>query len=308
MAKNSFLLLLFMLTFSLKLSAGELELILDTIPAGANVQLGGSLIGVTPLQLKYPTAYFQAPMTIWARHLGAPLKFTFELKGYATKTVELGDGPNSWTSLNGRNNFDYYLLHRSYAITLEAVPSTPVADVLAAATVLEKLAQLRDQGILTPEEFEAKKRLVLGQATPTAPSAPYPPITGATDPVGVCGKLLAVPSSLHRLDPLSSPILSTATGPIVRCIWLKPNTYIASLTLYIQCGISDVQSACSALTGPEPREDNNQVVCQGSVGSDTAAILRNGCAALGSASGEPAAVHSLLAQLMATFASGSSAP
>jgi hypothetical protein len=37
--------------------------------------------------------------------------------------------------------------------------AAPEADYMAE---LERLAQLRDQGVLTPEEFEAKKKQILG--------------------------------------------------------------------------------------------------------------------------------------------------
>lgn len=38
--------------------------------------------------------------------------------------------------------------------------AAPAADPMVAQ--LEQLAQLRDQGILTPEEFDAKKKQILG--------------------------------------------------------------------------------------------------------------------------------------------------
>jgi hypothetical protein len=40
--------------------------------------------------------------------------------------------------------------------------TAPVATEPDYMAELEQLAQLRDQGILTPEEFEAKKKQVLG--------------------------------------------------------------------------------------------------------------------------------------------------
>jgi len=50
---------------------------------------------------------------------------------------------------------------------LEAAPASAPAPAAAPAapdyvTELEQLAKLRDQGILTPEEFEAKKKQLLG--------------------------------------------------------------------------------------------------------------------------------------------------
>lgn len=43
----------------------------------------------------------------------------------------------------------------------QAAPAAPAGEPSYMAE-LEQLAQLRDQGILTPEEFEAKKKQLLG--------------------------------------------------------------------------------------------------------------------------------------------------
>jgi hypothetical protein len=59
--------------------------------------------------------------------------------------------------------------HQRYATEAQQ-GQPPVPDAAAAPVAtepdymaeLEQLAQLRDQGILTPEEFEAKKKQVLG--------------------------------------------------------------------------------------------------------------------------------------------------
>lgn len=46
----------------------------------------------------------------------------------------------------------------------QAAPQPPVAQVPAddMTSQLQQLAALRDQGILTPEEFDAKKKQILG--------------------------------------------------------------------------------------------------------------------------------------------------
>jgi len=41
-------------------------------------------------------------------------------------------------------------------------PAQPVQQVDDTTAQLQQLAQLRDQGILTPEEFAAKKKQILG--------------------------------------------------------------------------------------------------------------------------------------------------
>jgi hypothetical protein len=46
--------------------------------------------------------------------------------------------------------------------TAAAAPAPAAADEPEYMAELEQLAQLRDQGIVTPEEFEAKKKQILG--------------------------------------------------------------------------------------------------------------------------------------------------
>ena len=43
-----------------------------------------------------------------------------------------------------------------------AAPAAPTTDMSAKLEQLKQLGELRDAGILTPEEFEAKKAVILG--------------------------------------------------------------------------------------------------------------------------------------------------
>lgn len=69
------------------------------------------------------------------------------------------------TAVSGR------VAHRQqqkYASEAQAAPAAPAPEQAASPeqpsymAELEQLAQLRDQGVLTPEEFEAKKKQILG--------------------------------------------------------------------------------------------------------------------------------------------------
>ena len=51
-----------------------------------------------------------------------------------------------------------YLIHRSQFVSKKSTPSDRASDVNA----LEKLAQLKDRGVLTEEEFQRKKKEILG--------------------------------------------------------------------------------------------------------------------------------------------------
>jgi hypothetical protein len=45
----------------------------------------------------------------------------------------------------------------------QAAPAPAAMDPNERIRMLKELAQLRDQGVLTPEEFESEKRKILGQ-------------------------------------------------------------------------------------------------------------------------------------------------
>lgn len=57
--------------------------------------------------------------------------------------------------------------------------SQPAASAISAVDELAKFAALRDQGALTPEEYEAQKRRLIGPAVAPAPDRDEP----ATDPI-----------------------------------------------------------------------------------------------------------------------------
>lgn len=152
-----------------RVSAGDLPLVIRSSPSGASVEIGGALHGSTPLTLTYPTGHFKAPATIWARHLSEPIEVTLRLIGYKPRVVKLGDGPNYWSSINGANHFTYYLLRPEYSIELEPALRTASADGqspsndIAYVEELRALARLREEGVLSDEEFERSKREILDQ-------------------------------------------------------------------------------------------------------------------------------------------------
>ncbi|HEV7508973.1 MAG TPA: SHOCT domain-containing protein [Thermoanaerobaculia bacterium] len=271
----------------------------DTVPSSAHVEFGGSEIGVTPLRMNLPTAFFQPPMTIWARHLSAPLKLRLTLAGYVTKTVELGEGPNSWVSLNGANHFDYYLLKLAYTIKLDSETATPSNDAVAVATALEKLAQLRDKSVLTEEEFQKQKRRLLGETVSSpSTSASAPPTIDATH---FCANLLVASTDGHKLDTLSSPLLPGATGPIVRCLWKQPAPNVPSLSFYVQCGLHDGPAACSMLGAQRVPSDAPEIICRATLQLESDYVFKNGCVATTSGSGDPGSASSLVEHVVREF-------
>ncbi len=88
------------------------------------------------------------------------------LVGMAARTAVVA---GTATAVSGRVAHNQQQKYAAAAPPPEAQPVAPAAPPPAAAAEepaymaeLTQLAQLRDQGILSPEEFEAKKKQILG--------------------------------------------------------------------------------------------------------------------------------------------------
>jgi hypothetical protein len=82
------------------------------------------------------------------------------LVGVAARTAVVAGTATAVSGRVARRQQDKYVEQQQ----AQAAPAEPVAAAAEADYVaeLEQLGQLRDQGILTPEEFEAKKKQILG--------------------------------------------------------------------------------------------------------------------------------------------------
>ncbi len=83
---------------------------------------------------------------------------------FSTGSGILGDY-NFWFSKSNQRDVDEIKKYVEAKIAERRVQATPLAaptPALGLADEIEKLAKLRDQGILTPAEFEAKKKSLLG--------------------------------------------------------------------------------------------------------------------------------------------------
>jgi hypothetical protein len=79
--------------------------------------------------------------------------------GVAARTAVVAGTATAVSGRVARRQQDKYAAQQQ-----QAAPAAPPAEAAEPEYVeeLTQLAQLRDQGILTPEEFEAKKKQILG--------------------------------------------------------------------------------------------------------------------------------------------------
>ena len=235
--KNSFCRLCaqsWILTFTaLSLSGGEREVQLQTIPSGAQVELNGSVVcATTPCSINVPSYYFGAKHTAFSAHGDQSLQVCFLKEGYVRKTVELSSGPHRWRSLNGVNQYDYYLLTADqFTFQLTAAPKDPMQilgdpNALMAALMLDardSLSEARDQiERLESRVAELARMTDFGrdftseQGVYWREGAPYCPLCWDIErkPARLSGPLNSSGSGPARMDWMCSP--HKAIFPITR--------------------------------------------------------------------------------------------
>jgi S1-C subfamily serine protease len=109
-------------------------------PPGATVEIDGVLAGTTPLEKDYPGGYFHKTRTSMGSRLEHALVARISLAGYATKELQLADGPMNWISLNGRNRGEYWLLKSDhFDVELKAIGEVFTGGVAAKMSNAEKV-------------------------------------------------------------------------------------------------------------------------------------------------------------------------
>jgi hypothetical protein len=83
-------------------------------PAGASVEINGTLVGQTPVTLEYPGVYFHKPHTAFGERLGHAMVLKISKTGFAVKQVILSDGPFDWIGLTGKKHGTYFVLRSDH--------------------------------------------------------------------------------------------------------------------------------------------------------------------------------------------------
>ena len=109
---------------SLRALASDKSVLIETIPAGAQVEVNGSVTCTTPCSIKVPAYYFGQKHTSVSSHGTEPIRVRLTKEGYAPKSVELTTGPIHWSGLH---SYDYYLISsEQFKFQLDAVAAAPV--------------------------------------------------------------------------------------------------------------------------------------------------------------------------------------
>src|SRR5580693_3334100 len=133
-----FVVVLILFVCSARVSADTLKI--TSKPPGATVEIDGVLAGTTPLEKDYPGGYFHKTRTSMGSRLEHALVARISLAGYATKELQLADGPMNWISINGRNRGEYWLLKSDhFDVELKAIGDVFTGGVAAKMSNAEKV-------------------------------------------------------------------------------------------------------------------------------------------------------------------------
>jgi serine protease Do len=132
---------------TLRAFAGDKSVQLETIPAGAQVEVNGSVTCTTPCSIKVPGYYFGKKRTAFSSHGIAPIRVRLTKDGYVPKTVELTTGPLQWKNLYGNNLYDYYLMSSErFNFQLDAaqefIPTNTTSPTVVSASLASPLPEL----------------------------------------------------------------------------------------------------------------------------------------------------------------------
>jgi len=119
-----------LLCFVVPSSAESLKI--TSNPPGASVELNGALVGTTPFEKSFPGGYFHRTHTVIGQRLEHPLVARVSLPGYATREIQLTDGPMEWVDLHGHNHGQYWLFKSDhFHADLDPIASTFTGNVAA---------------------------------------------------------------------------------------------------------------------------------------------------------------------------------
>jgi S1-C subfamily serine protease len=101
-------------------------------PPGATVEIDGVLAGTTPFEKDYPGGYFHKTLTSMGSRLAHAMVARISLTGYATKELQMTDGPMNWISVNGRNHGEYWLFKSDhFQVSLQPISQVFTGGVTA---------------------------------------------------------------------------------------------------------------------------------------------------------------------------------
>jgi serine protease Do len=125
---------------------------ITSTPPGATVEIDGVNVGTTPYQQEVPGGYFHKTKTALGRRLQHVMVARISLAGYATKELQMTEGPMNWVSLKGHSHGEYWLVKTNHF----HVDLDPIAKVFTGniSTDIPAASEPRGTAVLPEQALE----------------------------------------------------------------------------------------------------------------------------------------------------------
>jgi|SRR5579863_4497437 len=107
--------------------AGGESLNVTSVPAGANVEIDGAVVGTTPFHTDYPGGYFHKTHTVFGARLEHAMTLRVSKDGYAAQQITITDGPFEWIAVSGKRHGNYFVL-KSDHFDMKLAPRAEIAS------------------------------------------------------------------------------------------------------------------------------------------------------------------------------------
>ena len=106
--------------------AGKVRIVITSEPAGANIEINGNFIGMTPASYEFEDYFFKSPTFLWSKYLAEPIVLRVWKEGFMEKSLSLTSGPFEWVNMNNTARKIYYVVTgTSFHVRLQGYPYLP---------------------------------------------------------------------------------------------------------------------------------------------------------------------------------------
>jgi hypothetical protein len=169
---------------------------LTSVPAGANVEIDGAVVGTTPFHTDYPGGYFHKTHTVFGTRLEHAMTLRVSKDGYAAQQITITDGPYEWLSVNGKRHGNYFVL-KSDHFDMKLAPRAEVPSTTSAGD--SRMGPMHPQTVSTALNDEGEKSRGIGSlAIASDPAGAEVYVDGHF--VGQTPATLRLASGAHRIE------------------------------------------------------------------------------------------------------------
>jgi S1-C subfamily serine protease len=156
-----------LLFLSPNVSSAKTYLRITSQPSGAMVEIDGNKVGTTPYEVEIPGGYLHGSKTVFGQLLRRQMHLRLTLEGYLPADMDLANGPQRWTALNGTDHGEFWLLKTdTFNVNLDKAATAFVVNPQTAPPIIapaggptmsvEQLVKMANPAVLEIATSDAK--------------------------------------------------------------------------------------------------------------------------------------------------------